>query len=228
MKTERPITPKLRLWIWLAFLFAMMSLNAGKADDDLKLTVAPASTIGSEVAIPKHLHDGEVFTTPLPNLLSYGSALFKANWTIQEGQGRPLLKGTGRGLADPSSPLVFPRNMNRFSGPDANSCAGCHNSPAPGGAGDIVSNVFVLGQRFDSVTFDPTDLIPTRGSLDERGRTTTASTFANSRATPGMFGAGYYEMLAREMTADLQAIASTLQPGRAVPLLTKGAVRGIR
>ena len=56
-------------------------------------------------------------------------------------------------LSDPSAPLVFPWNFSRFSAPDANSCAGCHNVPIMGGAGDIVANVFVLGQRFDSRSF---------------------------------------------------------------------------
>jgi hypothetical protein len=95
--------------------------------------------------------------------------------------------------------LEFPRNFNRISAPDANSCAGCHNIPfgVPGGGGDIVANVFVLGQRFDFATFDGADLTPTRGELDERGLTTRLQSIANSRATLGMFGSGYIEMLAR-------------------------------
>ena len=83
----------------------------------------------------------------LSTLLEFGRQLFTANWTIQEGQGRPFAKGVGTptGLSDPTSPLVFPRNFNRLSAPDANSCSGCHNVPIAGGAGDIVANVFVLG-----------------------------------------------------------------------------------
>ena len=69
---------------------------------------------------------------PLSRLIAHGELLFSANWTHQEGGGRPLTKGTGAPLSDPSSPLVFPRNFNRVSAPDANSCAGCHNSPGPG------------------------------------------------------------------------------------------------
>src|SRR5579883_312653 len=184
-------------------------------------TVSPTG-IGREVAITRHLQDGEEFREPLAYLLDYGGSVFTANWTTQEGQGRPFLKGTGKPLSDPTSPLAFPRNMNRLSGPEANSCAGCHNAPIPGGAGDIVANVFVLGQRFDFATFDPADGIPTRGILDERGRPSNALSFANSRATPGMFGAGYYEMLAREITADLQAIAASIAPGHSAALVSKG------
>lgn len=77
-----------------------------------------------------------------------------ARWTVEEGAGRPKSKGTGLPLADEQDPLVFPRNFNRISGPDTNSCAGCHNMPATGGGGDIVANVFVLGQRFDFATFN--------------------------------------------------------------------------
>ena len=45
---------------------------------------------------------------------------------------------------------------------------------------------------------------------------------ANSRATPGMFGAGYLEMLARQMTDDLQEIRDTIQPGQSKPLVVEG------
>ncbi|HLH19738.1 MAG TPA: hypothetical protein VKX45_21120 [Bryobacteraceae bacterium] len=117
--------------------------------------------------------------------------------------------------------------MNRLSGPEANSSAGCHSVPIAGGAGDIVGNVFVLGQRFDFATFDPADGIPTRGTLDERGRPANALSFANSRATPGMFGAGYYEMLAREITADLKAIAASISPGHSASLVSKGISFGV-
>ena len=117
---------------------------------------AQATEIGQEVAIARHLQDGEEFQVSLAELLRHGRNLFTASWTIQEGGGRPLTKGTGAPLVDKSSPLLFPRNFNRLSAPDANSCAGCHNLPFGilGGGGDIVANVFVLGQRFDFITFD--------------------------------------------------------------------------
>ena len=107
--------------------------------------------------MPTHLQDGEEFSLPLSALLIHGKLLFDANWTEQEGGGRPLTKGTGRPLADPSRPLTGLRAFNRVSAPDANSCAGCHNAPygISGGGGDVVTNVFVLGQRFDFATFDP-------------------------------------------------------------------------
>ncbi len=185
-----------------------------------------SSKIGHEVAVPRHLQDGEEYDLPLPKLVEFGRKLFTAAWTVQEGAGRPLTKGTGDKLSDPTAPLVFPRAFNRISGPDANSCAGCHNKPLIGGGGDIVGNVFVLGQRFDAVTFDATDRIPTRGSVDEQGHPVTLQSVANSRATLGMFGSGYIEMLARQMTADLQSIRDSTAPSTSRPLISKGVSFG--
>ncbi len=171
--------------------------------------------IGSERAVPVHLTDGDEYSLPLLDLLAFGKKLFMANWTEQDGGGRPLMKGTGKQLSDLSSPLVGNRSFNRISGPDANSCYGCHNQPygIAGGGGDFVTNVFVLGQRFDFVTFDPRDNRATRGTVDEHLKPVTLSTVGNLRATTGMFGAGYIEMLAREITEDLQAIRGTVKVG---------------
>ncbi len=183
-----------------------------------------ARMIGREVAVPRHLADDEEFRISVPELLAYGKLLFAANWTEEEGAGRPLTKGTGKALADPNDPLVGMRRFNRLSGPDANSCAGCHNAPygVPGGGGDIVTNVFVLGQRFDFVSMDPHDTVATKGAVDEQGKPVTLESFANSRATTGMFGSGYLEMLARQITTDLQAIRDSLKPGQTKELVSKG------
>src|SRR5713226_7919605 len=159
-----------------------------------------AAELGREVAVPKHLQDGEEYQLTPKALIEHGRKLFTAVWTVQEGGGRPLTKGTGARLSDMNDPLVFPRNFNRLSAPDANSCAGCHSQPfgIAGGGGDIVANVFVLGQRFDFATFDHGDLFATRGSVDEAGNFVTQQTIANSRNTLGLFGSGFIEMLARQ------------------------------
>src|SRR5579863_8261120 len=62
-----------------------------------------AASIGKEVAVPVHLQDGDEFVLPLSKLLAYGERLFSAKWTSQEGEGRPMVKGTGNGgpLSDP-------------------------------------------------------------------------------------------------------------------------------
>ena len=58
--------------------------------------------------------------------------------------------------------------------------------PLWGAAGDIVANVFVLAQTLDPVTESVNAM------------------FSNDRNTLGMHGAGAIEMLAREMTVELQ------------------------
>lgn len=183
---------------------------------------SPAKKIGREVAIPTHIQDGQEFELSIKELIDYGGKLFAAMWTSQEGAGRPLTKGTGAPLSDTNAPLVFPRNFNRVSGPDTNSCSGCHNKPRIGGGGDIVDNVFVLGQRFDFATFDSSDTNPTRGGVDERGNPVMLQSIADSRKTIGMFGSGFIEMLARQITADLQFIRDHTAAGTQHALVSKG------
>jgi len=93
-------------WLVALSVFAFVTMALGQS---------PNSRIGREVAIPRHLQDGEEFNTPLSQLIQYGSQLFTAKFTIQEGAGRPLSKGTGAALSDPTSPLLFPRNFDRIS-----------------------------------------------------------------------------------------------------------------
>src|SRR5690349_9308132 len=184
-----------RCWIWVVVLSCCVTIAAW----------GQSSQVGREVAIPVHLQDGEEFTTPIAQLIQFGAKLFNAKFTVQEGAGRPLSKGTGIPLSDPSTPLVFPRNFDRISSPDANSCAGCHNAPIPGAGGDRVTEVFVLAQRFDHLTLDHADGITLRGAVDESGKFVTMENATNDRKTVGMNGSGFVEMLARQMTAGLQA-----------------------
>ncbi|MBL8803416.1 MAG: thiol oxidoreductase [Planctomycetes bacterium] len=204
------------------FLLALSSLSLS--------SLAAPQALGEEVSVPTHLAPGEEHQLPLRALVRRGREIFKANWTVQEGGGRPLTDGTGAQLVDQGSPLVGMRAFNRVSGPDANSCYGCHNAPdgLVGGGGDIVANVFVLGQRFDFATFDNSDLTPTRGCVDELGAPATLQNIGNSRATLGMSGAGYIEMLARQITSDLRARRDSIPPaGGSVNLVSKGISFGV-
>jgi hypothetical protein len=186
-----------------------------------------SSQLGAEVAVPAHLQDGDEFNTPVNQLIRYGEQLFTAKFTVQEGAGRPLTKGTGAPLSDLSSPLVFPRNFDRLSGPDANACSGCHNAPVVGAGGDRVTEVFVLAQRFDHLTFEHGDTITTRGATDESGKLVTLDSATNDRKTIGMNGAGFIEMLARQMTSDLQLERDATPPGSTARLTSKGISFGI-
>lgn len=187
---------------------------------------SPGSQVGREVAIPTHLQDGEEFTISLRQLIEYGSQLFNAKFTVQEGAGRPQSKGTGAALSDPSSPLVFPRNFDRISSPEANACSGCHNAPVAGAGGDRVTEVFVLAQRFDRLTFDHTDSTTTRGAVDESGKFVSLENATNDRKTIGMNGSGFVEMLARQMTADLQSERDAMPAGTSGQLVSKGVSFG--
>jgi hypothetical protein len=187
---------------------------------------SPSAQVGREVAIPIHLQDGEEFTTPRLQLIEFGAQLFNAKFTIQEGAGRPLSKGTGAPVSDPTSPLVFPRNFDRLSSPDANSCSGCHNMPVAGAGGDRVTEVFVLAQRFDHLTFDHSDGITTRGAVDESGKFVTMDNATNDRKTIGMNGSGFVEMLARQMTADLLTERDATAQGNSTRLMSKGITFG--
>lgn len=189
------------------------------------LSSTPRAEIGEEVGVTRHLRDGDEQRVSTARLLRHGQTLFEAVFTVQEGGGRPLSKGTGDPVTDPSSPLIFPRNFNRLSAMDANSCGSCHNVPFLGGGGHFTANAVLIGQRFDFITFDRADTVPVRGAVDERGQPITLQSF-NSRATLGMFGAGFIEMLARQITEDLQAIRDAIPPGGSLALSSKGVEYG--
>jgi hypothetical protein len=182
------------------------------------------SRIGRELAVIHHLKDGEEIELPLLDLIAHGKALFAANWTEQDGGGRPLTKGSGKRLSDAAHPLKGPAAFNRVSGPDANSCQGCHNRPdgIAGGAGDFVASAFELAQRFDFVTFDRADARATGGAVDEGKHAVSLATVGNARSSPSLFGAGYVEMLARQITDDLRRTRDSIAPGQAEPLVSKG------
>src|SRR5580698_5485762 len=120
----------------------------------------------------------------VPALIERGRQLFKAKFTLEDGAGRP--KATQAIVPTKRKRGTNPA-FTRTSGPDSNSCAGCHNDPIAGGSGDFVANVFV-SEGFESAEFDNTD-----------------PTFSSERHTIALMGAGLIELLAREMTADLQA-----------------------
>ena len=207
---------------YLLGLSAVAAWSAGAAAVPFR-----GDTIGQEVAIPRHLEDGEEFQFPLLDVIAHGERLFEAVWTIQEGQGRPLTKGNGMPLTDPSSPLVFPRNFNRVSAPDTNGCLTCHIVPFTAGGGHFGTNAFIPAQRFDFATFDQSDTIPLRGTVDERGVPQTLQSISNEQNSLGMFGSGFIELLARQITIDLQRIRNATPPGGSRLLTSKGINYGI-
>jgi len=85
----------------------------------------------------------------------------------------------------------------------------------------LFTNVFVLAQRFDFVSFDSNDPVSTKGSKDEDLRPVTPDDVGNLRRTTGMFGSGYLEMLARQITAELQHIRNSIKLGETRELVAK-------
>jgi hypothetical protein len=154
------------------------------------LTARPVAQIpGERPKLVRHINqsDIEAGRYSLADLFYAGKFLFETSFNRLDGFGRPGATGDGNPTRrNPNQPF-----MTRVSGPDANSCAGCHNKPEVGGSGDFVANVFVLGQLAD----------PVQMSIDPL--------FSNERNTLGMHGSGAIEMLAREMTAELQRIRET-------------------
>lgn len=149
------------------------------------LVASAATVVGDGGVLGQHVSHDDLVAGRLsfPQVFQHGRRLFAAKFNTFDGQGRPAATGNGVPTArDPSHDAGFLRT----SGPDANSCAGCHNEPRAGGAGEFVANVFVLAQVRDPVTFDVRE--------------------ANERNTLGMFGSGAIELLGREMTDDLTAI----------------------
>ncbi len=187
-----------------------------------------AATPGEERSAYVRTQDADAPLLTIADWLRRGESVFSAQWTPVEGAGRPMSTGTGAPLADGSRPLTFPHNFNRVSARDANSCAGCHNAPygIAGGGGDFVTGVFVAAQRFDFATLDAGDGVLLRGAVAETGAPVDLQSIGNFRATPGMFGAGFIEMLARQMTADLQDARDRLGPGGSVVLSSKGVQFG--
>lgn len=119
------------------------------------------------------------------SLVSAGEKLFSTKFNLVDGAGRP--GATGDSKPTPRSATDVPL-WHRLAGSDANSCAGCHNQPVIGGAGDFAVNAFV-GAHMSN---------PPSNSID--------SNLTNERNTLALFGAGAVEMIAKEMSRELRKI----------------------
>src|SRR5262247_1329019 len=107
------------------------------------LSLSAAALAGDAHFDQSRIDSGDV---SLAKLIRQGELLFNAVFNKLDGQGRPASTGGGAPRA-PNQPAFI-----RTSGPDSNSCLGCHAQPRSGGGGDFVANVFVLAQTLDPVT----------------------------------------------------------------------------
>jgi hypothetical protein len=136
---------------------------------------------------------------PLARAVADGRKLFKAKFNIADGSGRPESTGDSKPTPRVSAGVMF----QRIAGPDASSCAGCHNDPVVGGSGEFVTNTFVGAH------------------LSDPPSTSVTSNITNERNTVTLFGSGVVELVAREMTEELQgqrdaAVAQARLEGRPV------------
>jgi hypothetical protein len=159
----------------ICFAYALLALTVSRAAGP-PLWDPPAIDV-----FPEH---NSVLTgkQSLEDFLADGHRLFVARFNVLDGAGRP----TATGDSKPTIRNRVDKLFQRIAGPDANSCSGCHNQPFVGGSGDFATNVFVGAHLTDP----PTDSI--------------VPSVTNERHTTNLFGSGAIEMLAREMTADMQ------------------------
>ena len=128
-------------------------------------------------------HNEAVENNPgMEAMIKAGERLFSAHFNINDGASRP--SATGDSKPTPREPRAI-GEFTRASGPDATSCAGCHNQPKAGGSGDYPANVFVGAQFLD----------PPASAIE--------AMVTNERNTTNIFGAGAIEALAKEMTLEL-------------------------
>ncbi|ASJ74392.1 di-heme oxidoredictase family protein [Granulosicoccus antarcticus] len=171
----------------LSFPGSLALIQTAMADE--AQTPAPSLTPWSERALLQPVlstdYAGRLDRDKLMELISAGDHLFNARFTSLDGVGRPMATQA----IVPTKRKRAPRSgFSRTAGLDANACASCHNVPVSGGAGDFSANVFV-SEGFQHADFDTVD-----------------PQFSNERNTNHLFGAGLVELLAREMSRDLQAI----------------------
>lgn len=115
---------------------------------------------------------------------------------------------TQMGYGGKDQPRFRRFHLGKRGGPDAIKCAACHWRGGPGGAGDAADNAYVDGD----------------------GETQASALARNPRS---LVGAGVVELLAREMTAELQQIRTSAQAKARktgqnvqVELVTKGVSFG--
>ncbi len=179
-------------------------------------SAADAANPWDERLIENHVDQSQLVGTlskaALDKLREEGEHLFTGHFTTLDGAGRP---DATQAIIPTKRERPPETAFSRTHGMDANACSDCHNVPVIGAAGDFASNAFI-SEGFESADFDSTD-----------------PQFSNERGSVSLFGAGLIDLLAREMTADLQeirnrALTDARLSGNPVtaPLTSKGVSYG--
>jgi len=157
----------------------------------------------------------EKYTDLLNIQIDIGGKIFLNNWNAIQGGGH--LHGKDPFYAVNQNP-AFQFAFNLTSTPKVNSCFGCHVSPfgEPGGSGQLITNVIASGEQLRI-------FLPDHMKMQNKP----VHAIINSNATLHAFGVGFVEMLARQITQDLQAIRNDLNKGESRELKSKGIHFGV-
>ena len=117
-------------------------------------------------------------------LVDVGRGIFLRYYTMDEGLGNGLAGVDGTDASDLPRPNFRRFQRGDFGGPDANGCVNCHWKGGFAGGGDRADNAYLYGDGDDITTHD-------------------------QRNPPALWGAGWTELVAREMTAELQGLVAT-------------------
>ncbi len=207
LKTPQPPARSLHGPVFILCLLSFFEAQPTNAVETTP-TLYPWTTQAITQHVNKNHYKGNLDQSSLLALIEAGEQLFAAKFNSADGVGRPM---STQAIIPTKRKRPARNQFARTAGLDANACASCHNDPVIGGAGDFSVNVFV-SEGFQNTDFDNTD-----------------PQFSNERNTNHLFGAGLIELLAREMTADLQGLRSTaLRNARnssqtnTIDLITKG------
>ncbi len=166
--------------------------GAGGATTSIDAPAGPEPP-GDQPGFPfaEHLNQSQITAGDVRfrELFVIGDELFEARFNTLDGVGALQLPD---GTALPGRFSRSPPGGGRFTGPNAQSCNACHNTPFGTSAGEPSSNVLQDPSRAGAAPF-------------------------NTRNTTSLFGAGLLQRLAEEMTEDLLAIraevAAAAEPG---------------
>ncbi|WP_282608977.1 di-heme oxidoredictase family protein [Pelagibius sp. Alg239-R121] len=173
-KWKWPLLPGLCVHSGLGLL--LMALPA-KADP------APPWREQARQQVERTAYSGRLTGQTLAELIGKGEMLFTGKLSSLDGVGRPMAT---QAIIPTKRKRPPAKTFHRTAGLDASSCAGCHHDPLAGGAGGFAVNAFV-SEGFNNADFDSTD-----------------PQFSNERNTNHLMGSGLIELLAREMTLELQ------------------------
>jgi hypothetical protein len=123
----------------------------------------------------KWLDDGCV---SVPELVDVGRGIFLRTFTLAEGLGNDLAQVPGTDAGPLRRPNFRRLQRGHFGGPDAVACVNCHWKGGFAGSGDRADNAFLFGDGSRFSTHD-------------------------ARNPPALWGAGWAELIAKEMSEDL-------------------------